>query len=77
MKQLYFSPLTRKVYFGDGKPLKENPGVSVIAGKRTDVTQSFFAVFQHMFPPGGKYLTLDQHGKPFLTVTVEECGESE
>ena len=71
MEGLYFSELSGTVYFGNGVPLKENPGVSVIKGERIDVTQSFYSVLLQKFPPGGSYLITDDKKKPCYKITIE------
>ncbi len=67
MKQLFYSPLSGQVYFGNGVPLKNNSSASVIRGDRIDVTQSFYNCLFQKFPPGGTYNPCTGNPRIFLS----------
>jgi hypothetical protein len=75
MKQLFYSSVSGQVHFGNGKPLKNKPGVSVISGEIIDVTQSFYDCLFQKFPPGGSYLIESVDHKPMYKLTIERIPE--
>jgi hypothetical protein len=72
MKQLFYSPLSGEVFFGNGEPLKKNPGVSVINGSRINVTQSFYSCLFQKFAPGASYAITDEDGEPMYELTIKD-----
>ena len=73
MKQLVYSPISEKVYFGSVVPSKINPMVLVSQGSKIDVTQSFYDVLLQKFPPGDTYIIREEKGRPVYSVKIEEA----
>jgi hypothetical protein len=73
MKQLFFSPLSENIYFGNGVPSKKNPKVITIRGEKIDVTQSFYDVLFQKCPPGNKITVNVNGGETVLEVSVKEA----
>jgi hypothetical protein len=71
MKELFYSPVSGQVYFGNGIPLKNNPGVCVVRGNKIEVTQSFYRCLFQAFPPGGSYTMYNEDGKPLYELTLK------
>ena len=72
MKQLLYSPISEKVYFGNAIPSKTNPLTLVLQGQKIDVTQSFYDVLLQKFPSGGTYIITEENGNPVYEVRVRE-----
>ena len=73
MRGLFYNALTGKIVYGNGKPRKENPKIYGIAGKKTDVTESFYQCLLQVFTPGScKTLYDKETDKPLYEITVRE-----
>jgi hypothetical protein len=70
LKQLFLSPFG-SVYFGNGKPLKDKPNVSIVTGEKIDVTQSFYEVLLQKFPPGETFI-IRENEVPKFEITIKE-----
>ena len=76
MRGLFYSAVTGKIIYGNGKQRKENPEVYGIVGKKTDITESFYNCLLQVFTPGScKTLYDKESNKPLYEIYVREFND--
>jgi hypothetical protein len=75
VKQLFYRPSSGKVYFGEGKPSKNNPGVTFLSGEKIDVTRSFYDCLLHKFMKASSFIIKSIDDEPMYKLTIERIPE--